>query len=74
MNAQTMSLYNISKEPESNSALQSFELQCQELTVRISPVLLAKLKKVIVKSHEEPEHNILIYCISDTKIDIISLH
>ena len=54
--------------------LFSHELQCQELTVLIFPVLSAKLKKVIVKSHEEREHNILIYCISDTKIHIISLH
>ena len=53
--------------------LFSHELQYRELTVSIS-VLLAKLKRVIVKSHEEQKHNILIYCISDTKIDIISLH
>ena len=74
MNARTMSVYTVSNHAESNSDLQSFELQCRKLTVPNSPALLAKLKKVIVKFHEEQEHNIRIYCISNTKIHIISLH
>ena len=34
------------------SLLHSFELQWQKQTVLMSPILLVKLKKVIVKSHE----------------------
>ena len=73
MNAQTMSVYTLSLSPESNSALQSFKLRWREQTVWY-PITPAKLKKVIVKFHEQWEHNIRIYCILNTKINIILLH
>ena len=37
-------------------------------------IMSIKLKKVIVKSHEQWEHNILIYCILNTELNIILLH
>ena len=75
MNDQTMSVYTISNAPVSNLALQSLGLTWREQTVSNTPILLAKLKKkIIVKSHEQCENNILIYCISNTEINIILLH
>ena len=74
MNAQTMTVYTISSSPESNSALQSFELQWREQTLSSTPILWAKLEKVILESHEQWEHNIHIYCILNTEINIILLH
>ena len=53
VNAQTMTMYAMSLQTGSNSASQSFELQWQEQTVLISPISLIKLRKVIVKSHEQ---------------------
>ena len=74
MNAQTMTAYTISNTPESNSALQSFGLRWQEQTVSSTPISSAKLKKIIVKSYEQWEHDIRIYCILNTEINIILLH
>ena len=73
MNAQTITLYTMSIHPELNSAFQSFELQWQEQTVVIPWILWVKLKKVIVKSHEQYDF-ILLYCTFNTDLNIIPLH
>ena len=50
-------------------------LDCwREQTVLYTPILSAKLKKVIVKSHKRQEPNIPIYCILNAEINIILLH
>ena len=74
MNAQTMTVYKISKPSGLNSVLQSFGLWWKEQTVSKSPILLTKLEKVIVKCYKQWEYNIRIYCILNAEINIILLH
>ena len=55
MNAQTMTVYAMSSSPELNSALHS-HLAMREQTVLYTPILPAKLKRIIVKTHEQYEN------------------
>ena len=73
MNAQTITLYSISYPPGSNSAPQSFDLQSQGQTVPITPILWVMLKRVNVKSPQQQEHSVLIYCILNAEINVILL-